>query len=477
MMPVSLLQSIERHARALNLMPESSIGILAVSGGLDSMVLLHILTSIRDSLQISLTVATFDHGLRGAQGRADAEFVAQICHTLSVPCVMGSGALEPELPAIEARARAARYAFLADTARSCDASWLATAHHADDQVETVLLALTRGAGGHGLSGMRPLTSVPGAPALMLVRPLLNIPRQTLLSYARTHDIPWRDDPTNADPAFARNHVRMSVVPALKRINPQITEAVGRTSDLLAEQDDYLHQQASALLSQVTREAGKVSVPRALLRSQHPALVTRLLLMLCAELHPNVEIGAEHIRRVSDRARSQKTGVLHLPSDLRVMFESAPADQIVISLEAYNKSVVPQHAWLEPDAEYHVVCGQDIQLSDGWVLSVGETQQLPDVFLMPLNDHPVVLRARRSGDRLRLPDGHHQKLKDWFINRKIPQVWRDTLPLLVQGQRVCAVWDGARWHNLTTMEEGAGLIGVSLVWKNHPPALSSPLLPF
>ncbi|HYO89770.1 MAG TPA: tRNA lysidine(34) synthetase TilS, partial [Candidatus Limnocylindrales bacterium] len=204
----------ERHA----LFPRGTTLVLGVSGGADSLALLHALAALRRRLGLTLIAATLDHGLRGRDGAADAAHVDALAEAWHVPVVVGTAdvaALAVQQRAgIEEAARNARYAFLAEVARSHGAGRIAVGHHADDQAETVLMHLLRGAGLDGLGGMRPLAPVPGAPDLMLVRPLLGVTRAQIAAYCARHDIAARDDATNADTALTRGWLRHELLPLM-----------------------------------------------------------------------------------------------------------------------------------------------------------------------------------------------------------------------------------------------------------------------
>ena len=230
--------------------------VVGVSGGMDSMVLLHALARLADPCRLTLHVAHVDHGLR-PDAAADATLVQQTAAALGLPfhvTKLDPASLTRDPDGVEAAARRARYQALFQVATNVTPSpqvpTVAVAHHAQDQAETVLLHLVRGAGVQGLSGMRvdtlltgtQLTSAKpdgdkGAPphpaAVRLVRPLLTVSRTTLAAYAHAHRVTWREDSTNTDPARTRNAVRHTILPALAALNPQIVAALNRTAEVVA----------------------------------------------------------------------------------------------------------------------------------------------------------------------------------------------------------------------------------------------------
>ncbi|HUS13936.1 MAG TPA: tRNA lysidine(34) synthetase TilS, partial [Chloroflexia bacterium] len=213
--------------------------VLAVSGGADSLALLHVLRELAPDMGISLHVAHLDHGMRGADAAGDAAFVSASCAGWGVPCTLTTF----DVPGYAARgglsaedaARRARYSFLAAVAGEVGAAAVATGHHADDQVETVVGHWLRGAGPTGLGGMAawgPLPLPPDAPALalalgltlpvapvVLLRPLLAVWRAEILAYCAAAGLHPREDASNADVSYRRNHLRHNLLPALEREQP------------------------------------------------------------------------------------------------------------------------------------------------------------------------------------------------------------------------------------------------------------------
>ena len=215
----------------LSLPPEGRI-LCAVSGGADSMCLLHLLHNRgRD-----VVAAHFEHGIRGEESLRDAAFVQSWCREQGIPCVTGHGdapgyAAEQGL-SLEEAARALRYRFLEETAEEQGCDYIATAHNGDDNVETVLLNLTRGAGALGLSGIPPRRG-------KIIRPLLGVSRREIEDYLEKNAVPHVEDSSNQSDDYSRNRIRHRVVPVLRELNPGLHVAVGRTARLLAQDEDCL----------------------------------------------------------------------------------------------------------------------------------------------------------------------------------------------------------------------------------------------
>ncbi|MCX6020425.1 MAG: tRNA lysidine(34) synthetase TilS, partial [Chloroflexi bacterium] len=245
-------QALERKAeRALiaAATPPGSVVVVAVSGGPDSMVLLHALMVLAPRLGLRLHVAHLDHGLRGAESAADAEYVARMAASWGVACTVGHADIGAERAASgsgwEAAARRVRYRFLAQVALDAGAADVAVAHTADDQAETVLLRMIRGAGTAGLAAMAPDAPLPFAPqpGLRVIRPLLRVRRSEVEAYCAEHDIVPRRDASNQSSAYLRNRVRAELVPLMATMNPNITAALNRLSAHAAADNALLEEMA------------------------------------------------------------------------------------------------------------------------------------------------------------------------------------------------------------------------------------------
>jgi tRNA(Ile)-lysidine synthase len=229
---------ITRHA----LIQRGETVVVAVSGGLDSMVLLHLLNRLARAASWRLVVAHFNHQLRGRASDADEAFVRRAAKQLGLPCVTDRADVRRAARArkfsVEMAARELRHAFFAQTARRNDARTVALAHHADDQVETFFLRLLRGAGGEGLAGMKPAAPSPADVEVRLVRPLLEFSRAMLAAYARRHRLRFREDASNACRDIPRNRVRHELIPRLRRFQPALDTTILRAMELIGAEAEF-----------------------------------------------------------------------------------------------------------------------------------------------------------------------------------------------------------------------------------------------
>lgn len=270
--PPPLVGRMDAAIRAAGLLDGCRALVVGVSGGADSVALLRLLCSSREAAGCRLIVAHLHHGLRGRAADRDQAFVRRLAAELRLDvvsrrCDVRSLARRSRL-SIEAAARTARLEFFRDVVHNHGADRVALAHTADDQAETLLLRLLRGAGAEGLAAMRPDTRIGG---LRIVRPLLGIHRREIEAWLRAHGAHWREDASNADPRYARNRIRSRILPALEREFGAATRAaLCRCANIFAAEDDYLAEQAARaartrLRGGTLRTAGWSRVPLALQR--------------------------------------------------------------------------------------------------------------------------------------------------------------------------------------------------------------------
>jgi tRNA(Ile)-lysidine synthase len=284
--------------------------VVGLSGGADSVALTDALAMLRRRQGFRVVAAHLDHGLR--EGSADdAEFCAELCRKLDVPFRRGEADVRAraarERGGLEQAARRERYAFLRRVRDEEKATAIAVAHTRDDQAETLLLRLLRGAGATGLAGMRPRKGD-------LLRPLLAVSRDEVLAHLRERGLAWREDPSNADPAHRRNRVRHELLPYLEeRFNPAIRAALARTAGLLADEAAHVRQEAEAHIAVAARQEGEALVlARAPLAAAPAAVARAVLRQALLRTGGLAQVGALHVERVLELARSKAPSGRRLP---------------------------------------------------------------------------------------------------------------------------------------------------------------------
>lgn len=289
---MSLRTNVLAAVRREQLLSSGMSVTVGLSGGADSVALLHVLLSLRDELALrEITAVHINHGLRGDEALRDQRFVESLCEAWSVPLTVLSYDVAAEAErlhqGIEEAGRTVRYAaFEAEAERL--GGVVATAHTASDNAETLLMNLCRGSGLHGLGGIPPKRG-------RVIRPLIDCTRDEVEAYCREQGLLFVTDSTNSDPTYARNRIRHAVMPELKRINPQAEAAIGRLIRAAAEWDRVIAADAAALLKAAATEDGAYS--RAALLQASPTVLTTALRLLLGE--QGKQRGSEyHIRRAT-----------------------------------------------------------------------------------------------------------------------------------------------------------------------------------
>lgn len=388
--------------------------ICAVSGGMDSMALLHFLAENQQRLGIRVSAAHYNHHLRGAESDRDEAFVRDYCHAHGIP-LMVDGADVAAYAAAQGRgtedaARALRYAFFQEISKDAK---LATAHTAEDNLETMLLRLVRGCDLRGLSAIPPIRG-------NIIRPLLMTPRREIQQYLTVHNIPHVEDSSNSSDDYLRNRMRHHVLPLLTAENPSLPAAASALCLRLGQEDAILSDLAQTHLQALTTPDG-LSCPGLL--SLKEAMALRVLhrylsdvpeissvqlsaaLRLCRAESPSARLslsGGYVLRRVYDRiqlTRGEASAAASMP--------------------------LPAHGTV-------LFSGWEIQCQTG-PCPAGTSD---DTIVLPPSDQ-YILRPRQPGDRICLPGGT-KKLSRFLIDKKVPAHQRDSLPVVVCGDTIAAV---------------------------------------
>ncbi len=297
-----LVAAVDRDLRAHGAPVRGETLVVGLSGGADSVALTDVLAALQRRHGFRLVAAHLDHGLR-PDSADDAAFCHAFCASLGVPFRGGTAPVREralrEKGGIEQAARLERYSFLRRVKDDEGAGWIAVAHTRDDQAETLLLRLLRGAGASGLAGMRRRSGD-------LARPLLGVPRASVLEHLRARGLAWREDPSNADPAHLRNRVRHELLPYLEqRFNPRIREALARTAALLADDAAYVEAQAQELVASIGSRHGAALVLDRLRLAEAPRAVGRAAVRLALQRTGGLAgIDRGHVDQVLGVARSE-----------------------------------------------------------------------------------------------------------------------------------------------------------------------------
>lgn len=420
--------------------------LVALSGGPDSVCLFDILKELQPKYSLSICVGHFNHKLRGEASDEDAGFCEGIARRQGVAFVTDSAdvrafANERKL-SVEESARELRYEFLLRSSFSLGATKVAMGHTADDQAETILMRLIRGAGPHGLEGIpptRPLAAVNGP---ILIRPLIHVWRKDIVRYVRARGLKYRKDASNESPEYLRNKIRLELIPHLrKEYNPQIKQRLTAAASALAIENDFIETEARLLAEETTMEKrpGEVVFDVARLASLHPALRRRILSALVSFARASAPmLEAVHYNEV-DALLCAARGKIDLPGKLRLEVSEGVG---LISDSARSPKI--------PKGSFGIAIGGETTIPE-FNLAV-KTKVLDGIsspsrlirlcnpnrqyFALDAVRPPLEIRFRRPGDSFR-PLGARgtKKLKDFFIDKKVPRFLRDHISLLLSNGRI------------------------------------------
>lgn len=428
---------VEKH----RLLSRSERVLVAVSGGPDSVALLRLLVDLRQELDLHLEVAHLQHGIRGEEAKEDARFTAELADKFSLPFHLKNVNL-PEIRTaagrgnLEALARDERYRFFAEVVRDRGLNKVATAHTQDDQAETVLMWFLRGSGLTGLGGMAPVYCMKSAGRdLSVIRPLLETSKAELLEYLSETGQSFRLDRTNQDPSLLRNWIRLELLPKIReRVDGRLSERLGQQAELLRDENRLL---ADMVLDMLQKVCDRNEVRRDLLLAQPAALQRRLLRLWITEARGNLRgvdfVHIEELRRLIEQGPPH--GRLALPGGWELAREY---DRL--------KLVRRQPRVKRQCYAYDFAAGSNLRVAEaGWEIRSEFIQPPLDYLPAELTEAvfdaacltgPLVVRNFRKGDFLQpLGMSGHRKIKDLFIEHKLPLALRASLPLLVLGQEI------------------------------------------
>lgn len=453
---MNLLAHFQHKIRALDIGDKIVIG---VSGGPDSVALLHLFVESQPVFDFRLQVVHVNHMIRGQESDGDEAFVIELAERWGIPCRVEKVDV-PALAAdqklsIEAAARQARYTALIREAIRVSAPVIAVAHNAGDQAETVLMHILRGSGLAGLRGMQTFGPVPDAylpaetsPRPLLIRPLLDVPREAIDAYCAEHGLNPRLDHTNLDTAYTRNRLRHELIPALESVNPAFQMALNRMASVLAADYDLVQQQADQAWERIVTEKGEhlIRLDRNTWRELPLALQRETIRRAVEQLRDLLsDLSFKHIDqavRVAQGGQNRAQAIL--PDGLRLWVDY---DSLVI--ESYkHQPTRPDWPLLEPGT---MLNGNQLDLPGSpWLLLLSRYEGQREgptwdaliadpwaaLLAIPSASPTFQLRTRQPGDRFQPQGaGGSQKLSDFMINAKIPAAWRDHLPLLLVDDQI------------------------------------------
>ena len=432
------LEKVKGTISRYNMLAPNVRVVVGVSGGPDSVSLIHLLSRLQGEYNLSLWIAHLNHRLRGREAEEEEKWVKQFgrelgIYVISDSCDVRLLAKRKKL-SLEEAGRRARYSFLEHVANEVRASRIALAHTASDQVETFLMRLIKGAGPDGLSGIPPVRNG-------VVRPLIDTFREEIEAYCKENDLHPCQDSSNLDLCFLRNRIRWDLIPHLSgQYNPRVGEALFRASQILRDEGDYLERETRKVLRSIVlgQKRNEVILDTQKLCRLHPAIRRRVLRKAVGEVGGDLKgITFDHINSALGMGSGRGTKKLDFSGGIVVKREY---DRLVIRRRGSNNKV---------SFRYPLVVPGKTELGElNLILEAENIVERPTNFAKDNSvaylDHdmlqePLFLREKKRGDRFQ-PSGMRgsKKIKDFFIDLKIPLEERDKVPLLISKDKVAWV---------------------------------------
>ena len=435
-----VLQFIQKH----RLISAEEKLVVAVSGGADSVCMLNIMVQKQAELGVELHIAHLNHQLRGTESDSDARYVSDLALNLSIPSTIARRDVTAHQAqkgcSLEEAAREVRYSFLSDVARRTGASKVVVGHTRDDHIETILMHLLRGTGVAGLRGLQPeslLQCGEDKTTIQVIRPLLEISRQETLDYCERHHLKPQTDSSNESLSFLRNRVRLELLPVLKNYNPNIGNALVRLAAIADNDISFIEAQAMQIWNDVaTEEAGTICLDKKKLANMHPSMQRHILRLAVTQLSGNLrDIEASHIEAMVDFLSKSAGKRLCLPHGLTLNTEYG---RLILSSSKELFCPLPP---LENEFNLNIP-GETIL--PGWKIKADILQETGNCcdnsfvaeFDFDKAGKDIIVRQRRPGDRFQpLGMSHIKKLQDFMVDSRIPQAWRDRIPLVCSPEQI------------------------------------------
>ncbi|MCK9418698.1 MAG: tRNA lysidine(34) synthetase TilS [Nitrospirae bacterium] len=432
---IMLLTKVKETIKKYSMLNPGDRVLVAVSGGPDSVCLLGVLRVLAKDLDLTLHVAHLDHLFRGKESADEAVFVAELAKTFNIPATIEKF----DVPAYcrerglssQEGARKVRYDFLQRTAMMSDSAHIATGHTANDQAETFLMRLIRGAGASGLSAIPPVRD-------NIIRPLIDITREEVLDYLKRTGLAFATDPSNTKPLYTRNRIRMEVLPVLQRFNPRIVATLAAEAGQLRDEDEAVEGYCATLADSIlARKENTVFVKRNEFNTLPPAFRRRLLI------------------KAADLAGVESSGLSRIQIDEAITFMAAARTGRTMNLLAgltigreYDRFVISAQSGTDDFSRVILMPGVTVQSELRMEIETLVADRLPDeqedlnYIWQALFDYDkigpaLMLRSRHPGDWF-CPSGmggKRKKIQDYFVDEKVPRRKRGLVPLLCSGEDI------------------------------------------
>ena len=429
-----LIDIVKDTLQRNNLIPERCRILVALSGGAGSVCLLHTLLALKVELGITLYAAHVNHQLRGDEADRDEAFVINLCRQWDVPCFNRSFDVkeyaEEKKMTLEEAGREVRYSFFESLLQEHEIDYVATAHHNDDNVETVVMRFMRGSGLHGLSG------IPLCNNRRVIRPLLYVSREHIMEYIAQNQLSFVTDSTNADNFYHRNRIRLELIPHLEQLNPNFKQTLCKNIQLYREADTFLQENAFVRLQRLA-EIRRYDISFSISELKKEPDAMRHLIIYQAMQHISGAQCPDSSRVFDvDRCMSAGRGSVCAGGGLTVH-------------TVYGRLYIVKER-PRPNCSYPLPLRESVQIVEtGAVITAKKKNKVtktPEdkkhtIYLSckKVQTSELSVRFRKNGDVFYpIGFGHKKKLQDYFVDKKLPRFIRDFVPLLMVGDKIAWV---------------------------------------
>lgn len=426
-----LFHSFQEYIHNNHLIERGEKILVSVSGGIDSMALLDLSAKLKTRLKIEIAVAHFNHQLRGKESDEDEAFVRSASKEYGFDCYVENAdtnrIAENEKLSIQEAARNLRYAFFTKLRRSIGFQKIATAHNADDNAETIILNILRGSGIHGLTGIPVFKK-----DTLIIRPLLFAQRETIREYVESNQIKFREDSSNLKSDYTRNFLRNELLPLIRdNINPNFTKAIGRTSEIFNQLEEYIQKEIETVLKQIIilRTDNEMGIDLVVFQNQ-PTFIQEHLLLFLAKEFTSSEIEFNTIKSMLSISQAETGSYCSLPKE-KIFYRDRK--RLIFTRTSH---FAPFSYSIKLDKKYNF----DTFIFESSTAASPEITNDPNIEYIDgakLGDD-IIIRSWVEGDRF-IPLGmkEEKKLSDFFIDRKIPLFKKHSIPILLSDDKI--VW--------------------------------------
>ncbi len=416
-----IIKRVSKKVTDMSLILPGERVLVAFSGGADSVSLLYILNSIKEEIGFELFAVHLNHGLRGAAADKDEAFSEAFCESLGVPLTVFKRDVREYARehgiSEELAGRELRYSLFFDVMKEKNIGKLAVGHHADDQAETVLMHLMRGSGLDGLSGMRYMRD-------NIIRPMLDVTKEEILELCREEKLEFCTDATNFEAVYSRNKVRIELLPKMNEFNPGISKTLTQTAEILSDEADFLESATTAEYQSIV-DGKSCEIKK--LKGLHIAIRRRIIRKMTeAAKKSKKDISADFVNKVLELAENAVTG------------KEISFGHICARIE-YGKLIIDEKC--EAESFLEKIKPEEIVSKNGFCFKIEKVENGDFCFC---ENAELSIRSRLPGDRIYpLGISGSKKLKDFFIDAKVPRGDREKAVLLLCNNEIAVVFYGEK----------------------------------